>query len=306
MYPRLLEIPLGGDASITIYSYGFMVAVAILLASWLAGRELDRLQKEGRFGPIKGAAHSKKGGKTGPVLPSELMGTITVIAAAMGVAGSKLFHILENFGRFMQDPSGMIFSTGGLTFYGGLICAGLSIAWYGHRKGIHVPTLADAVAPSLMIAYGVGRIGCHLAGDGDWGIAADMSLKPSWLPTWLWAETYPNNILGMTLDQPGVYPTSIYEFVACLALFGLLWAVRRHPFKAGWLFMLYIALNGFERLLIEQIRVNNTFDVFGFEATQAEMIASTFILVGVVGLAFLTRRRQAKPHRREPATAASS
>lgn len=296
MYPRLLEIPLGGDASITIYSYGFMVAVAILLASWLAGRELDRLQREGRFGPIKGASRGKKGGKSAPVRPSELMGTITVIAAAVGVAGSKLFHILENFGRFMQDPAGMIFSTGGLTFYGGLICAGLSIAWYGHKKGIHVPTLADAIAPSLMIAYGVGRIGCHLAGDGDWGIAADMSLKPSWLPTWLWAETYPNNILEMTLAEPGVYPTSIYEFLAALLLFGVLWGLRRHPFKAGWLFMLYIMLNGVERLLIEQIRVNNTFEVFGIEATQAEMIASAFIVAGLIGLAFLTRKR--KPARK--------
>lgn len=306
MYPRLLEIPLGGDSSITIYSYGFMVAVAILLASWLAGRELDRLQREGRFGAIKSPSRTKKDGKSGAVLPSELMGTITVIAAAMGVAGSKLFHILENFGRFMQDPAGMIFSTGGLTFYGGLICAGVSIAWYGRRKGIHVPTLADAIAPSLMIAYGVGRIGCHLAGDGDWGIAADMSLKPSWLPTWLWAETYPNNILEITLAEPGVYPTSIYEFVACTLLFGLLWALRRHPFQAGWLFMFYIALNGIERLLIEQIRVNNTFDLFGLEVTQAEAIATVFIVAGLTGMALLTRRRTAAPGRgREPAPAGS-
>jgi len=291
MYPRLLQIPLGGDFSITIYSYGFMVAVAILLASWLTGQELNRLQKAGRFGQIKAKSRGK-GGKPQYVQPSDLMGTITVIAAAMGVAGSKLFHIFENFGRFMQDPLGMIFSTGGLTFYGGLICAGLSIAWYGHKKGIHVPTLADAIGPSLMIAYGVGRIGCHLAGDGDWGITADMSSKPSWLPTWLWAETYPNNILGMTLAEPGVYPTSIYEFLGCLVLFGLLWAVRKHPFKAGWLFMLYIMLNGVERLLIEQIRVNNKFDVLGMSLTQAEIISSIFIAVGLVGTLLLTRRRQ--------------
>jgi len=293
MYPRLLEIPLGGDTSITIYSYGFMVAVAILLASWLTGRELNRLQKEGRFGPIRIKARGKsgKGSKTMTVLPSDLMGTITIIAAAMGVAGSKLFHILENLGRFAEDPLGMIFSTGGLTFYGGLICAGLSIAWYAHGKGIHVPTLADAIAPSLMIAYGVGRIGCHLAGDGDWGIVSDMSLKPSWLPTWLWAETYPNNILQVALPEPGVYPTSIYEFIASALLFALLWSLRKHPFKAGWLLMVYVMLNGVERLLIEQIRVNNTFDVFGLVVTQAEVIAALFIAVGIVGVALLTRKR---------------
>lgn len=304
MYPRLFEIPLGGDSAITIYSYGFMVAVAILLASWLTGLELDRLQKAGRFGAIRSTSRQKggKGGKA-TVMPSELMGTITVLAAALGVIGSKLFHILENFGRFMQDPFGMIFSTGGLTFYGGLICAGLGIAWYGRRKGIHIPSLADAAAPGLMIAYGVGRIGCHLAGDGDWGIPADLALKPAWLPTWLWAETYPDNILNLTLADPGVYPTSIYEFVACALLFGLLWSLRRHPFKAGWLFMLYLALNGTERLLIEQIRVNNTFDLFGLVVTQAEVIASLFIVVGVIGVALLSKRREPRD---QPKAAAST
>lgn len=308
MYPRLLEIPLGGGNSITIYSYGFMVAVAILLASWLTGRELNRLQKEGRFGPIRIKARDKshKGSKTVTVLPSDLMGTITIIAAVMGVVGSKLFHILENLDRFVEDPFGMIFSTGGLTFYGGLICAGLSIAWYAHRKGIHVPTLADAVAPALMIAYGVGRIGCHLAGDGDWGIVADMSLKPSWLPTWLWAETYPNNILQVNLPEPGVYPTSIYEFVASVLLFALLWSLRKHPYKAGWLFMVYVTLNGIERLLIEQIRVNNTFDLFGLVVTQAEVIAAIFIVVGMAGVILLTRKRTPKPQRRRAAAAAQA
>ncbi|MGA7306278.1 MAG: prolipoprotein diacylglyceryl transferase [Rhodothermales bacterium] len=308
MYPRLLEIPLGGDLTITIYSYGFMVAVAILFASWLTGRELDRLQKEGRFGTIRVPARGKpgKGPKTTTVRPSDLMGTITIIAAAMGVVGSKLFHILENFGRFMQDPFGMIFSTGGLTFYGGLICAGLSIAWYAHRKGIHVPTLADAIAPSLMIAYGIGRIGCHLAGDGDWGIVSNMALKPSWLPTWLWAETYPHNILQVTLPQPGVYPTSIYEFLASVLLFAVLWSLRRHPYKAGWLFMVYLALNGLERLLIEQIRVNNTFDFFGLIVTQAEVIATVLLLVGIVGAVILTRKRNAsRGQSRTPAVKAS-
>ena len=293
MYPRLLEIPLGGDTAITIYSYGFMVAVAILLASWITGLELDRLQKEGRFGAIKGKPKSgaSKGAKRTTIQPSDLMGTITVLAAAVGVAGSKTFHILENFGRFMRDPAAMIFSTGGLTFYGGLICAGVAIAWYGHKKGIHVPTLADAIAPSLMLAYGVGRIGCHLAGDGDWGIPSNLAAKPAWLPVSLWAETYPNNILEVTLAAPGVYPTSVYEFIACGLLFGVLWALRHHPFKAGWLFMLYLAMNGAERMLIEQIRVNNEFNLFGLAVTQAEMIAAVLLLAGLIGVGFLTRRR---------------
>jgi len=305
MYPRLLEIPLGGDTTITIYAYGFMVAVAILTASWITGTELNRMQAEGRFGPIRvssGSAATKgtkrkgakqkgtsgKGGRNGVIVrPSELIGTMTIIAAVVGVAGSKLFHILENLDQFVRGPLDMIFSTGGLTFYGGLISAGLAIAWYGHSKGIHVPSLADAIAPSLILGYGLGRVGCHLAGDGDWGIASNLAAKPGLIPGWLWAETYPNNILGVTLPDPGVYPTSIYEFVACATLFGILWALRKHPFKVGWLFMVYLFVNGLERFLIEQIRVNNEFTLLGLEVTQAEVIATILMVVGLIGSVWL-------------------
>lgn len=310
MHPRLLEIPFG-DTTITIYSYGFMVAVAILVASWLTGLELNRLQASGRFGTIrvksggdKGRGRKRKGAAKGEVVrPSDLVGTMTILAAVFGVLGSKLFHILENLDQFLRAPADMIFSTGGLTFYGGLIIAGLAIAWYAKSKGIHVPTLADAVAPGLMLAYGIGRLGCHLAGDGDWGIASSLAGKPGFIPEWLWAETYPNNILGVTIAEPGVYPTSIYEFAACALLFGLLWSLRKHTFRAGWLFMAYLFLNGVERLLIEQIRVNRKFDLLGLEVTQAEVISSVLIVVGLAGsiwLALGTRRgvRQASasPH----------
>jgi phosphatidylglycerol:prolipoprotein diacylglycerol transferase len=197
----------------------------------------------------------------------------------------------------MRAPADMIFSTGGLTFYGGLITAGVAIAWYAKSKGIHVPTLADAIAPSLMLAYGIGRIGCHLAGDGDWGIPSNLGAKPGFLPDWLWAETYPNNILGVAIPEPGVYPTSIYEFVAGVLLFALLWSLRKHPFKPGWLFMVYLFLNGLERFLIEQIRVNNQFAILGLEVTQAEVISSILILVGLVGSVWLAMgsKRSGKP-----------
>ena len=302
MYPRLLEIPLGGDTTITIYAYGFMVAVAILTASWITGTELNRMQAEGRFGPIRirsGNAAGKGKKKKGTIVqPSELIGTMTIIAAVVGVAGSKLFHVLENLDQFMLAPADMIFSTGGLTFYGGLISAALAIAWYAHSKGIHVPSLADAIAPSLILGYGIGRIGCHLAGDGDWGIPANLAAKPGFIPNWLWAETYPNNILGVTLPDSGVYPTSIYEFVACLALFGILWTIRKHPYKVGWLFMVYLFMNGLERLSIEQIRVNNRFEWMGLNVTQAEVIAALLLVIGLVGSVWmaLVRDRRTRPN----------
>ncbi len=298
MYPRLSDLfqdLFGFSLPFPIYSFGAMVAVGVLTAMWLARRELDRMYGEGRIGSVRlkveeGKERTKRQAWK-ETSPSALVGTVTVMAVLLGIAGSKLFHILENLDAFFQNPMGMIFSSGGLTFYGGLIVAGVSIAWYVRKKGVSLGAFADALAPGLMIAYGIGRIGCHLAGDGDWGIVSDMSLKPEWLPTWLWAETYPNNILNMNLTEPGVYPTSIYEFVFAALLFGVLWAYRKHPYRNGWLFSFYLVLNGIERFLIEKIRVNNEFDVFGFTLTQAEIISTFIIMAGVIGLAITWKRR---------------
>jgi phosphatidylglycerol:prolipoprotein diacylglycerol transferase len=296
MYPRisdLFEDFLGFELPFPIYSFGLMLAVAILTAAWLAGRELDRMYRTGRVGGVRVPVDDEKGrkrGRTREASPSVLIGTIAIIAAVGGIVGSKIFHILENLDQFALDPMGMIFSTGGLTFYGGLIVAGVSIAWYVNKKDLSIGAFADAVAPGLMIGYGIGRIGCHLAGDGDWGIAADIAAKPDWLPMWLWAESYPNAIIGPP-PQP-VYPTSIYEFLMAAAIFGILWAVRKHPFANGWLFSLYLVFNGVERYLIEQIRVNNMLDFLLFRATQAEVIAVMTMLAGVAGLVYTSRHRR--------------
>lgn len=299
MYPRLIQIPLpfhiGSIDTITIYSFGAMVAIAVLTAAWLSRLEMDRLYAAGRLKgvriPVEDKGKNRRRSAYQVVSPSALVGTIVVMVVVFGFIGAKLFHILENLDEFMLNPLGMVFSSGGFTFYGGLILAGLAIAWYVRKHSLNVPTVADAMAPGLMLGYGIGRIGCHLAGDGDWGIPSNLSAKPSWIPTWLWAETYPHNILGVHLAPPGVYPTSIYEFLMATALCGVLWAVRKHPFKAGWLFSLYLVLAGMERFLIELIRVNNTFTELGITFTQAELISVCLVLAGSVGLALTTRRR---------------
>jgi phosphatidylglycerol:prolipoprotein diacylglycerol transferase len=132
--------------------------------------------------------------------------------------------------------------------------------------------MLDAAAPSLMLGYGIGRLGCQLAGDGDWGIASDMTLKPGWLPDWLWAQTYDGNIVGVAIPAPGVYPTPIYEAAAAFALFGVLWALRSTAQRPGHLFAVYLVLAGFERLLVEKIRINPQHDWLGVVVTQAESI----------------------------------
>jgi phosphatidylglycerol:prolipoprotein diacylglycerol transferase len=307
MYPRVSDLfkdLLGIELPFPIYSFGLMLAIAILTAVWLAGRELDRMYRQGRIGSVRVPTEDGKGKRTAS--PSALIGTLSIFVVVGGIAGSKLFHILENPNDFAADPLGMIFSTGGLTFYGGLLVAGGAIVWYLRRHQVNTAAFADAAAPGLMIAYGIGRIGCYLAGDGDWGTCSYLENKPSWLPDWFWSETFPNSILDpgnqLTNDAlriencppaaDGVYPTMLYEFLACgVVLFGILWLVRKHPFKNGWLFSLYLVFNGVERFLIEKIRVNNEFDVLGLTVTQAEVISTLIFLVGVAGLVYTTRRR---------------
>jgi prolipoprotein diacylglyceryltransferase len=104
------------------------------------------------------------------IWPSDRVGDMTIIAAVAGFAGAKIFDNLENWDRFIQDPIGNLFSRSGLTFYGGLICATIALWYYFRKKKISFISICDATAPSLMLAYGIGRIGCQVAGDGDWGI----------------------------------------------------------------------------------------------------------------------------------------
>ena len=93
-----------------------------------------------------------------------------MLAAVSGLIGAKIFHNLENMDAFLADPMGQLLSFSGLTFYGGLICGTAVVIWYAKKHNMHYKHIADAAAPGLMLAYGVGRMGCHFSGDGDWGI----------------------------------------------------------------------------------------------------------------------------------------
>lgn len=108
--------------------------------------------------------------RTVRIWPHDRVGEITIIALVFGLIGAKLFDIFENWSAFLKKPSDFLLSPSGLTFYGGLICAALAIWLYARRHKIAFWHLNDAAAPALMIAYAVGRIGCQVAGDGDWGI----------------------------------------------------------------------------------------------------------------------------------------
>lgn len=239
------------------------------------------------------------------IQPHELMGNVVAIAAIAGLLGAKIFHNLENINELMADPVGALFSFSGLTFYGGLIVAAISVLYYTSKHQIPNMVMMDAAAPALMLAYAIGRVGCHLSGDGDWGID-NLAPKPEWLafmPDWFWSYNYPHNVINEGVPIAGcegnhcymlpnpVYPTPLYEALACMALFGLLWLVRTKFSVPGMLFFFYLILNGIERFLIEKIRINTTYDIAGKHITQAEIISFVFVVTGIGMLIYLQRKK---------------
>lgn len=280
--------------------------------------------------------------------PHDRVGELTILALVVGLAGAKLFDIFENWSSFLEDPVGTMFSGQGLTFYGGLICAAIAIAIYARKHKIGVRHLADAIAPSLMIAYAIGRIGCQVAGDGDWGIYnsaykvdsvtqeivpaeredfaktiiangeffrvhpnIEHSYSPepgllSFLPSWFFAYNYPHNVNSVGVPIPGcteqehcnqlpvpVFPTPLYETIACTILFLVLWGLRNRLRVPGTVFALYLVLNGLERFFIEKIRVNQRMNFLGFHPTQAEVISTCLVIGGILLWIFLRQKYQA-------------
>lgn len=241
------------------------------------------------------------------IYPHDLIGPITMVAAVSGVIGAKVFAIIEDLPAFFADPAGMFFSGSGLAIYGGLIGGFLGVSWYLRKKKIPVIHVLDAVAPALIIAYGVGRLGCHFSGDGDWGVP-HLAATPGWwfLPDWLWSYDYPRNVINEGVLMEGctnrychhlaeaVYPTAFYETLMALAIFGILWFLRKRIPIPGMLFFIYLMFNGFERFWIEKIRVNIKYDFAGIQVTQAEIIAVVLFLIGLAGSIILWQRAHKK------------
>lgn len=232
------------------------------------------------------------------VHPYQIMGTLLMWAALWGFLGAKIFHNLEYWDDFVQDPIGGLLSFSGLTFYGGLIMGGAAVIYHSNKYGIKWIHMLDIAGPGMMLAYAVGRIGCQLSGDGDWGIE-NIAPKPSWLswaPDWVWAFKYPHNVVNNGVPIPGctgpfcnelplpVFPTPFYEVMMGLFIFALLWAFRNKIKTPGIMWSLYLIFNGVERFLIESIRVNSEYHAFGLAFTQAEMISTILILLGIFGL----------------------
>ncbi len=271
MYPEILTI-----GPFTVHSYGLMLGISFIVASWMLSKEFERRGVD-----------------------SNLATEITLLAIIFGVLGSKLFHLFANPAEFREDPIGALFSPGGLTFHGGLLLAMLVIYIRMRMKKIPFLFVADSVVPALALAYGIGRIGCHLAGDGDYGLPTDLPwgtnyengiVKPSlmFLGTKV-ANAYPG---GLVPDNTPLHPTPIYEFLAMAIFAFVLYKLQRKDWPTGKLFSIYLMGAGIERLLIEIIRLN---PVVFLGLSEAQLVAFGLVIAGSFGLYYYTYQNPNKP-----------
>jgi len=282
----LLENALA-NPQLYIFSTQGSIGAGILVAgvmTYLKWREKDK---------VKLAVPEKK---KFLIWPHDRVGDIVLQAALWGFIGAKIFHNLENLNDFAKDPWGSIIAFSGLTFYGGLIVATIAIIIYIKKFKISVIHFADAMAPTMLFAYAAGRIGCHMSGDGDWGIVNSHPKPFAWIPDWAWAYQYPHNVVNEGERIAGcfgnycnqlplpVYPTTFYEIIGTFVLFLIMWSFRKKVRQPGILTGVYLVFAGVERLLIEQIRVNNKYEFLPFQPTQAELISVFLILFGIVFL----------------------
>lgn len=232
------------------------------------------------------------------ISPRRLMDKMLLACGITGFIGAALFARLE-YPHWSQ-----LLTYNGLNYYGALLFGAITYLIIAARHGVRFGAAADIGSPGMMLAYGIGRLGCHLAGDGDWGIAV-RSDKPFWLPDFLWSSTYPHNVLRKGIPIPGctdvyqyctqlpipVYPTSLYEAIICIVLFLLLWKLGRRLKRPGLLFGIFALLNGTERLLIEFIRVNPRYPFLGLSLSQAQIIALGWIAAGVFSVLYFSKKR---------------
>ncbi len=278
----LINYGFGTHLHIPVAMFGLLVTVAIFTATQVATKEVKRFEALGILPQARIAPHV--------LVPAHvLVAKIAMITTVYGLIGARIFHILEYPAEFVDNPLGMIFTRAGFSIYGGLIVGGIAGIFFLKKWALPVVPMLDALAPSIALGYGIGRMGCQLSGDGDWGIASNLLLKPHFIPTWFWAQTYENNIAGVVIQSPGVYPTPIYESIIAFLIFAFLWTIRKQSYFPGFIFSLYLLMSGFARLLIEKIRINAQYHFLGFSFTQAEFISTVLIAFGLFGLLKVAR-----------------
>lgn len=248
---------------LTIPTFGLMVATGLLVSSYV-------LQADFRRRGIRADAF-----------------LIIGIAGLAGIAGARLYHVLESPAEFFADPWPQLISRFGFAWFGGFLGGFSALLILARREKIAALTFLDACSPAACVGYAIGRIGCFLSGDGDYGI-------PTNLP---WGMSFPNGVVPTT---ERVHPTPLYEFLVWMLIAYALWRIGglllRERKGDGRVFCAYLILTGVARFLVELIRVNPR-SFFGMSNAQTASVAS--VMLGLVLFFFLPKGQTAV----EPATA---
>jgi phosphatidylglycerol---prolipoprotein diacylglyceryl transferase len=237
---------------ISIKTFGVTFALGFLACGAIVARRLRELDK-----------------------PVDWAYEIVFAALLGGLVGARAYYLIQNYAHVEHDLIGSIFSGSGLVWYGGALGGALAVVAWMRFRGVLSLVFFDMCVTVLALGYGIGRIGCQVSGDGDYGI-------PSKLP---WAMGYPN---GTVPTPPGVavQPTPIYETLAMCLVAYLLWKLRERV-RPGVILGAYLVLSGLERLLVEFIRRNKEV-LAGLTAPQLESIA--LMALGGVLLVSIARR----------------
>jgi len=227
----------------------------------------------------------------------DVANAVTLLALTFGVVGSKILYVVEHLSEFSLRPFDTAFSPGGLTFYGGFLLATAAIYFLSRKANVPFLGIGDAASPGLIIGYGIARIGCHLAGDGDYGF-------PTTLP---WGTDYSRGTFppseafksfpevtsrfpgGVVPDTTPCHPTPVYELLLCSIILWFLWRRRTSSKPNGKLFMMYLVLAGLERFVIEFMRINPR---IAFGLSEAQLIAVVLVAAGSLGWFWLERARK--------------
>jgi phosphatidylglycerol---prolipoprotein diacylglyceryl transferase len=288
MIPVLFQI-----GPVKVYSYGLMLGIAFLLGSYILAGDFRRK-------------------KIDPAMASSM----TLIAVVFGVAGAKILHLIEEWDAFVQNPVGMAFSAGGLTWYGGFILAMIAATVYIRKKKVPLLRVWDSLGLALILAYGVGRVGCHLSGDGDYGTPTTASWGTIYAlgtakPSAMLQEYFQQNpeqraywkydslrVIFAGRDRMGnaysrfdeltpLHPTPLYELLLGIVGFGILWWLRTRLHPDGRLFMVYLMLGSVFRFAVEFLRVNPR--LFA-GLSEAQLFSIAIFTIGLAGFLFLERR----------------
>ncbi|MGB2626441.1 MAG: prolipoprotein diacylglyceryl transferase [Candidatus Acidiferrum sp.] len=231
---------------ISIPTFGLMVALALITAAYILQADFDRRR-------FKADAF-----------------TMITIAGLAGIAGAKLYHLLESPSDFFADPIGLIFTRYGFAWFGGFLGGFGTMVVLGRKEKLPLREFLDACSPAACVGYAIGRIGCLLSGDGDYG-------KPTSLP---WGMSFPNGVVPTT---ERVHPAPLYEFIIWCILGMILWKlgskVKAGKKTNGEIFALYLILTGIARFLVEIIRINPPW-ILGM--SNAQVVSVLSLIVGVI------------------------